>query len=84
VVAAVEALNALGGLAELEERADGFVIRSDDCPLAAVVPGHPEACHLAAALVSEVAGVEARACCARTPTGDAGRPPRCCFEVGGA
>jgi predicted ArsR family transcriptional regulator len=76
--AAVDVLNALGGLAELEEGAGGFVIRSYGCPLAAVVPGHPEVCRLAAALVGEVAGAATRECCVRDPA------PRCCFEFASA
>ena len=36
------ALNELGGLAELEERDGGFVIRGYSCPLTSVVRDHPE------------------------------------------
>ncbi len=51
--AAVAVLNELGGLAELEEREGSFFIRGYDCPLAAAVPGHPEVCRLAEALLAE-------------------------------
>ncbi len=72
---AVAVLGELGGLAELE-RGDGeFIIRGYSCPLAAVVPGHPEACRLAEALLTEVVGAPVRECC------DRGEPFRCCFTV---
>ncbi len=73
--AAVAVLNELGGLAELEEHDGAFVIRGYSCPLAAVVPGHPEVCRLAETLVSEVAGVPVKEHC------DRGEPLRCCFEA---
>ena len=44
--AAVEVLNELGGLAELEEHDGGFVIRGYSCPLAGVTPEHPEVCRM--------------------------------------
>jgi predicted ArsR family transcriptional regulator len=71
----VAVLNELGGLAELEERDGGFVIRGYGCPLAAVTPGHPEVCRMAEALISELAGVPVHEHC------DRGAKPRCCFEV---
>jgi predicted ArsR family transcriptional regulator len=72
---AVETLNELGGLAELEERNGGFVIRGYSCPLAAVTPDHPEVCRMAETLISELAGVPIQERC------DRGARPRCCFEV---
>ena len=72
---AVETLNELGGLAELEERNGGFVIRGYSCPLAAVTPSHPEVCRMAETLISELAGVPIQERC------DRGARPRCCFEV---
>ncbi len=76
---AVEVLNELGGLAELEER-DGavVVIRGYSCPLAGVTPDHPEVCRMAEALIAEVAGVTAHERC------DRGERPRCCFEIASA
>ncbi len=71
----VAVLNELGGLAELEERDEGFVIRGYSCPLAAVTPGHPEVCRMAETLISELASVPVREHC------DRGAKPRCCFEV---
>lgn len=71
---ATEALNQLGGLAALDYEVPGMHIQGYDCPLAALVTTHPEACHLAEAFVSEVAGIPVRECCSR------GETPRCCFE----
>lgn len=72
---AVAVLNGLGGLAELEERAGGLVIRGYGCPLAAVTPDHPEACRMVETLIAELTGVPVRERCER------GAKPRCCFEV---
>ncbi|HZC83420.1 MAG TPA: ArsR family transcriptional regulator [Rubrobacter sp.] len=76
--AAVEVLNELGGLAELEERDGAVVIRGYSCPLAGVTPDHPEVCRMAEALVGEVAGVSVQEYC------DRGERPRCCFEIASA
>jgi len=73
--AAVNVLNELGGLAELEERDGTVVIRGYSCPLAAVTPDHPEVCRMAETLITELAGVPVREHCER------GESPRCCFEV---
>jgi predicted ArsR family transcriptional regulator len=75
---AVEVLNELGGLAELEERDGVLVILGYSCPLAGVTPDHPEVCRMAEALVAEVAGVSVKEHCER------GERPRCCFEVASA
>lgn len=62
---AVAALNAMGGLAELEvcDHSGTRAIRAFTCPLAEVVTGHPAACALAEAFVSGLAGVPVRAEC---------------------
>ncbi|HEX9067408.1 MAG TPA: ArsR family transcriptional regulator [Ktedonobacterales bacterium] len=70
---AVTALNQLGGLAELERHDDQLVIQGYSCPLAALVPNHPEVCRLAETFVSDVAGLPLRESCERGPT------PRCRF-----
>ena len=75
---AVEVLNELGGLAELEERDGAVVIRGYSCPLAGVTPEHPEVCRMAEALVAELAGVPVHERC------DRGERPRCCFEIASA
>jgi len=72
---AVDVLNELGGLAELEERDASFVIRGYSCPLSAVTSEHPEVCRLAETLLTELAGVPLYERC------DRGERPRCCFEV---
>jgi predicted ArsR family transcriptional regulator len=76
--AAVEVLNELGGLAELEEHDGGFVIRGYSCPLAGVTPDHPEVCRMAETLIAELAGVPVHEHC------DRGERPRCCFEIASA
>jgi len=70
---AVAALNQLGGLAAVEQRDDQFVIQGYSCPLAALVPKHPEICRLAETFASDVAGLPLRESCERGPT------PRCRF-----
>jgi predicted ArsR family transcriptional regulator len=75
---AVEVLNELGGLAELEERDGALVIQGYSCPLGGVTPEHPEVCRMAEALVAEVAGVSVQEHCER------GERPRCCFKVASA
>jgi predicted ArsR family transcriptional regulator len=75
---AVSALEGLGGSVEIEdERArNGRVrLRADGCPLASVVPRHPELCQMLEALLANVIGAPVKECCERD-----GRP-RCCFEV---
>jgi predicted ArsR family transcriptional regulator len=75
---AVEALNELGGLAELEEQDGAVVIRGYSCPLAGVTPDHPDVCRMAETLVAELAGVPVHERC------DRGERPRCCFEIASA
>jgi predicted ArsR family transcriptional regulator len=75
LAAAVNALNDLGGLAEVEKHDDSYAIDCFTCPLAVVVPRHPEACQFGEALLTVVVGRPVHARCAR------GTPPRCHFEV---
>jgi predicted ArsR family transcriptional regulator len=70
---AVEVLNELGGLAELERHNGAYVIQGYSCPLATVVPGHPEVCRLAASLLTELVGMPVQEHC------DRGEKGRCCF-----
>ena len=74
---AVDTLNELGGMAELEQHNGTYCIRGYSCPLAAAAQGHPEVCHLAETLLNELIAVPVRECC------EHGEVPRCCFTVSG-
>ncbi len=71
----MQVLGELGGLAELEERDNLYLVAGYSCPLGVVVPDHPEACRLAEALLSELVGQPVTERCER------GEQPRCRFEV---
>ena len=73
--AAIVVLNEMGGMAELEQENGGYAIRSYSCPLAAIVPGHPEVCTLASTLLTELVGVPIQEHCER------GERPQCRFVV---
>lgn len=73
--AAVDALNDMGGLAEVEERDGRHVIQGYSCPLSTIVLRHPEVCGLVETLLSEFVGVPIREQC------DRGDHSRCRFEV---
>ena len=72
---ALAVLGELGGLAEVEEREDGLIIRGASCPLAAALPGYPEVYHLAETLLSNLTGVPVAESCQR------GDHPRSCFAA---
>jgi predicted ArsR family transcriptional regulator len=72
---AVQALAQLGGKASAEREGDGWVIRSEACPLAAAVAEHPEVCRLAEALVVQIIGSNVVEQCDREG------PPKCRFAV---
>lgn len=72
---ALKVLEAIGGSAEVEKHGDKIVIRGNGCPLAAAVTVHPEVCHLAETLVSEVVKAPVTERCDRE-----GRPS-CRFEI---
>lgn len=75
VEAAVAMLGDFGGLAEAEERTDGYLITGYSCPLAAAIEGSADACLLAETLLTDVIGVPVCQVC------DPGPPPSCRFEV---
>ncbi len=75
---AVDTLNELGGMAELEQHHGTYCIRGYSCPLAAAVQDHPEVCHLAETLLAELIGMPVQECC------EHGEVPRCCFTVSSA
>jgi predicted ArsR family transcriptional regulator len=72
---AAAVLGELGGMAKVEEAAGELVIRGADCPLAAVVEGHPAGCRLAETLLSELVGVPVVEHCQR------GDQLKCAFHV---
>jgi predicted ArsR family transcriptional regulator len=76
VEAAARLVNDLGGLAEVEERGDSYVINGYSCPLIAVVADHPEVCQLTQAFLEGVLdGATVRECCRR------GEDVACRFEI---
>lgn len=75
IEAAYGVLGEMGGVAEIHEADGAVTIRGFSCPLAALVPGHPQVCQLAEAMLSEIVGVPVREQC------DKGERPRCCFHI---
>ena len=75
VEAASDLLNQLGGLTEVDQTEEGFLIRSHGCPLAATAAHHPETCSAMEDFVSEFVGSQVRQHCDRT------HRPRCRFHV---
>lgn len=73
---AVEVLDEMGGLAEVELSGERAAIVGSGCPLSALVREHPEVCRVAEALVGEITDRPVRERCDRE-----GRPA-CRFEVG--
>jgi predicted ArsR family transcriptional regulator len=74
VEAAVEILGRLGGEGEVRKEGS-LAIRGYSCPVAAVVPGHPEVCRLAESLVAAIVGLPVVEECER------GARPHCRFRV---
>lgn len=70
---AIEILESLGGLAELVETDDGFLIRGFSCPLSKAVQEHPDACSIAEAMLARITGVPVREMCEKDGQ------PRCRF-----
>jgi predicted ArsR family transcriptional regulator len=71
-------LDELGGIAEVEPLDDGhYALRGYSCPIAAVIPQHPEGCRLSQAFVEGLLGPTARVeeCCQREGS------PACRFEI---
>jgi predicted ArsR family transcriptional regulator len=74
--AASAILNDLGGLAVAERGADGWVIRSEGCPLSALVKQHPKVCKAVEAMIGELVGGTVREHCDQSA-----ERPRCRFEL---
>lgn len=72
---ALKSLEALGGVARIEKDDGKLFIRSNSCPLAAVVAEHPDTCQMVETLISEVVGAQVREHCDREES------PRCYFEI---
>ena len=75
VQSALKLLEAIGGAVDVERHEDKIVIVGSGCPLAAAVVVHPEVCHLAETLVSEIVKVPVEEHCNRQDT------PKCRFEI---
>jgi predicted ArsR family transcriptional regulator len=71
----IEVFRQLGGLARIEKQEGRLFIRGDSCPLAAVSAHHPQICHFAETLVSEIVQTPVRERCKH------GELPQCCFEI---
>lgn len=71
--AAAAVLNQLGGLAEVQEQEGEFRIQGYSCPLAAVVPGHPQVCKLAESMLRQLTRASIQEQCNRE------EPWHCCF-----
>jgi predicted ArsR family transcriptional regulator len=76
VQTAARLLNALGGAARVERDENGFCIRSQGCPLKAVVAEHPETCLLVENFLARVIRAQVSEHCQR---GDV--QPRCRFAI---
>ncbi len=60
---AVTLLDEMGGMATVEEDAQGLAIVGRSCPIAAAVTGHPEACLMAESMLEDVIGAPVRQVC---------------------
>jgi predicted ArsR family transcriptional regulator len=72
---AVEALNEMGGMAELGQCENGYCIHSHTCPLATAAQNHPAICQLVEAFIAEIVGVAVQNHC------ENGEMPRCQFSI---
>jgi predicted ArsR family transcriptional regulator len=75
VAAAQTLLAELGARTELEETAEGLVVRGYGCLLAEAVHGRPEVCRAVESLLGELVEAPVEECCER------GERPRCCFRI---
>lgn len=74
----IEVLEALGGLAEIEETDANYLVRGFGCPFAAAGWDCPATCQLAATCLTEYINAPVEARCDLT---DRQRIPRCLFSV---
>jgi len=78
VAAAQTLLAELGARTDVEDSADGFVVRGYGCLLAEAVHGRPEVCRVVESLLAELTEAPVEECCER------GERPRCCFRIDGS
>lgn len=69
-------LASLGASVDVERSGRRVRLRGTDCPLSAVVAGHPELCSVLADVIARRVGVPVSECCDRSAA-----LPRCCFEL---
>lgn len=75
--AAIDALTALGALADVEHREDGsLLLQGHACPLSDVVTSRPLLCHMLAVMTEHISGLEVEHRCDYT-----GPRPRCRFVL---
>jgi predicted ArsR family transcriptional regulator len=72
---ALQILEDLGGLADLEDRDGRLYVRGFGCPFSQVVAAHPKVCLVAQVLVGELLGRQVQEQCQR------GERSRCCFVI---
>lgn len=78
--AALDALTALGALADVERRDDGsLLLEGHACPLSDVVTDRPLLCHMLAVMTEHIAGLEVEHHCDYS-----GVRPRCRFTIAAA
>lgn len=73
--AGLAVLGELGSVAEVEEEDGALVIHGRCCPMAEIVPAHPQACKIIEAMLAEVLQVPVREHCRKD------EPPSCRFEL---
>ena len=73
--AALEAIESLGGAAELAAESKQTVIRSQGCPFAEAVEAHPEVCKVTESMLQSILETEVTEVCDRSAS------PKCKFVV---
>ena len=69
-------LASLGATVDVQRSGRKVRLVGSDCPLSAVVAGHPELCSVLADVIARRTGVPVSECCDRSAA-----LPRCCFEL---
>jgi|SRR5690606_25175862 len=72
---AIDALAELGGAATIEKTDGHTYIRSEACPFGETVKEHPDVCHVAESMLTDIIGKPVTEKCDRTGA------PKCRFEV---